>query len=184
LTVLFCDLVNSIEIAAHLDPEEWHDIAAQYQRSAGEAVVRLGGHVAKYLGDGLVVYFGYPQAHEDDAERAVRAGLAIVDAVAALNNRLAGEHSVGLAVRIGIDTGSVVSNSQCKALLQLRARKRAGAMEPTGHADRLELPDCCNQQRTGALGIARHGAPRVHQRLVKVSDRAQWSRALLFEHDA
>jgi len=109
LTVLFCDLVNSTEIAAHLDPEEWRDIAAQYQRSAGEAVMRLGGHVAKYLGDGLVVYFGYPQAHEDDAERAVRGGLAIVDAIAPLNDRLAGEQSaVKLAVRVGIHTGSVV----------------------------------------------------------------------------
>jgi class 3 adenylate cyclase/tetratricopeptide (TPR) repeat protein len=109
LTVLFCDLVNSTEIAARLDPEEWRDIAAQYQRSAGEAVTRLGGHVAKYLGDGLVVYFGYPQAHEDDAERAVRGGLAIVDAIAPLNDRLAGEQSaVRLAVRVGIHTGSVV----------------------------------------------------------------------------
>jgi len=108
LTVLFCDLVNSTEISARLDPEEWRDIAADYQRSAAAAVTRLGGHVAKYLGDGLVVYFGYPQAHEDDAERAVRAGLAIVDAIASLNNRFAGEHSVRLAVRVGIDTGSVV----------------------------------------------------------------------------
>jgi class 3 adenylate cyclase/tetratricopeptide (TPR) repeat protein len=104
LTVLFCDLVNSTEIAAHLDPEEWRDIAARYQRSAGEAVTRLGGHVAKYLGDGLVVYFGYPQAHEDDAERAVRGGLAIVDAIAMLNQR----NAVKLAVRVGIHTGSVV----------------------------------------------------------------------------
>ncbi len=109
LTVLFCDLVNSTEIAAHLDPEEWHKIAAQYQRDATEAVTRLGGHVAKYLGDGLVVYFGYPLAHEDDAERAVRGGLAIVDAIALLNARLAGETSVvTLAVRVGIHTGSVV----------------------------------------------------------------------------
>src|SRR2546425_2208963 len=83
VTVLFCDLVGSTEIAARLDPEEWGDIAARYQRTAAEAVTRFGGHVAKYLGDGLVVYFGYPQAHDDDPERAVRAGLAIVDAVRA-----------------------------------------------------------------------------------------------------
>jgi len=109
LTVLFCDLVSSTELAARLDPEEWRDIAAQYQRSAGEAVMRLGGHVAKYLGDGLVVYFGYPQAHEDDAERAVRGGLAIVDAIALLNDRLAAvQTAVKLAVRVGIHTGSVV----------------------------------------------------------------------------
>jgi len=108
LTALFCDLVGSTEISAHLDPEEWHDIAAQYQRTATQAVTQLGGHVAKYLGDGLVAYFGWPSAHEDDGERAVRAGLAIVDAIAALNERLAGEHSVKLSVRVGIHSGSVV----------------------------------------------------------------------------
>ena len=109
LTVLLSDLVNSTEISAHLDPEEWRDIAADYQRSAAEAVTRLGGHVAKYLGDGLMVYFGWPQAHEDDGERATRAGLAIVDAVAALNDRLGDKYGAPkLSVRVGIDTGAVV----------------------------------------------------------------------------
>jgi class 3 adenylate cyclase/tetratricopeptide (TPR) repeat protein len=108
LTVLFSDLVGSTEIAAKLDAEDWREIAAQYQRTAAAAVTRFGGHVAKYLGDGLMVYFGWPQAHEDDPERAVRAGLAIVEEVAALNGRLAAEHRVKLAVRVGIQTGSVV----------------------------------------------------------------------------
>jgi len=108
LTVLFCDLVSSTEIAAHLDPEDWRDIAAAYQRTAAEAVTRFGGHVAKYLGDGLVVYFGFPEAHEDDGERAVRAGLAIIDTIAALNTELAKGQNVKLAVRVGIHTGSVV----------------------------------------------------------------------------
>jgi class 3 adenylate cyclase/tetratricopeptide (TPR) repeat protein len=108
LTVLFSDLVNSTEIAGHLDPEDWHDIAAEYQRTAAAAVTRFGGHVAKYLGDGVMVYFGWPQAHEDDAERAVRAGLAIVDDVDALNRRLAVEHNLRLSVRVGIQSGSVV----------------------------------------------------------------------------
>jgi len=108
LTALFCDLVNSTEISARLDPEDWRDIAADYQRSSAEEVTRLGGHVAKYLGDGLVVYFGYPEAHEDDGERAVRAGLAIVGAVAALNERIVGKHDVKLSVRVGIHAGSVV----------------------------------------------------------------------------
>ena len=106
--VLFCDLVGSTEIAARLDPEQWHTIAADYQRSAAEAVTRLGGHVAKYLGDGLVVYFGYPEAREDAAERAVRGGLAILDTMAALNARFASEHHVTLSVRVGIHAGSVV----------------------------------------------------------------------------
>jgi len=108
LTVLFCDLVNSTEIAAGLDPEDWGDIARQYQRVASEAVTRFGGHVDKYLGDGLVVYFGYPQAHEDDVERAIRAGLAILDAIAALNARLAVGKRPKLAARVGIHTGSVM----------------------------------------------------------------------------
>jgi class 3 adenylate cyclase len=106
--VLFSDLVGSTEIAAHLDAEDWREIAAQYQRTAGAAVTRFGGHVAKYLGDGLMVYFGWPEAHEDDAERAVRAGLALVDDVDALNGRLADEYNVKLSVRVGIETGSVV----------------------------------------------------------------------------
>jgi class 3 adenylate cyclase/tetratricopeptide (TPR) repeat protein len=108
LTVLFSDLVGSTEIAAHLDAEDWHHIAAQYQRTGAAAVTRFGGHVAKYLGDGLMVYFGWPEAHEDDAERAVRAGLAIVDDVNAMNERLAAEHNVKLSVRVGIESGSVV----------------------------------------------------------------------------
>src|SRR5215469_1711572 len=108
LTVLFSDLVNSTQIAAHLDPEDWRDIAARYQETAAAAVTRFGGHVAKYLGDGLMVYFGWPEAHEDDAERAVRAGLAIVDEVGTLNRRLPAEYKVMLSVRVGIQTGSVV----------------------------------------------------------------------------
>ena len=66
LTLLFCDLVNSTEIAAHLDPEDWRDIAARYQSTATAAVTRFGGNVAKYLGDGLMVHFGWPEVHEDD----------------------------------------------------------------------------------------------------------------------
>ena len=108
VTVLFCDLVSSTEIAARLDPEEWHAIAAQYQRTAADAATGIGGHVAKYLGDGLVVYFGYPEAREDAAERAVRAGLAILETMEALNARFAVEHEVRLQVRVGIHSGTVV----------------------------------------------------------------------------
>src|SRR5439155_1103743 len=104
LTVVFCDLVGSTALAAEMDPEEWRSVVAQYLKAAADAVTRLGGHVAKTLGDGLLVYFGWPRAHEDDAERAVRAGLGIVDAVGALNPRLQRR----LAVRIGMDTGLVV----------------------------------------------------------------------------
>ena len=85
LTVLFCDLVGSTEISARLDPEEWRELVADYHRAATEAITRFGGYVAKYLGDGVMAYFGWPEAHDNDAERAARAGLAIVDEVGALN---------------------------------------------------------------------------------------------------
>src|SRR5689334_874153 len=85
LTVLFCDLVGSTEIAAQLDPEEWREVVAAYHRTAAEAITRFAGHVAKYLGDGVMAYFGWPEAHENDAERAARAGLAILEGVSKLN---------------------------------------------------------------------------------------------------
>jgi class 3 adenylate cyclase len=105
LTVLFCDLVGSTEIAAQLDPEEWRDTVAGYQRAAAEAINRFGGHVAKYLGDGVMAFFGYPEAHDNDAERASRAGLGILDAIAKLNEQ-SGRHR--LLARVGIDSGAVV----------------------------------------------------------------------------
>ena len=85
LTVLFCDLVGSTEIAARLDPEEWRETVAAYHRAASEAVTRYGGHVAKYLGDGVMAFFGYPEAHDNDAERAVRAGLELLDVISKLS---------------------------------------------------------------------------------------------------
>src|SRR6202035_2668375 len=105
LTVLFCDLVNSTSIAAQLDPEEWREIVAAYHHAAAEAIERFGGHVAQYLGDGVMAYFGWPEAHDNDAERAARAGLAILDAISKLNERPARPK---LAARIGIDSGAVV----------------------------------------------------------------------------
>ena len=79
LTVMFCDLVGSTALSARLDPEDLRDILRAYQAACAEVIGRFDGHIAQYLGDGLLVYFGYPQAHEDDAQRAVRAGLGIVD---------------------------------------------------------------------------------------------------------
>jgi len=108
ITVLFCDLVGSTEIAAKLDPEDWREIVASYHRVATEAVERFSGHVAQYSGDGVLVYFGYPQAHEDDPQRAVLAGLAILEAISELNRRNATRGLPKLAARIGIHSGSVV----------------------------------------------------------------------------
>jgi len=108
LTVLFCDLVDSTVLASQLDPEDWREVVRAYQEACAKVIARFEGHIAQYLGDGLLVYFGYPQAHEDDAQRAVRAGLGIVEAMAQLNTRLGHARGVQLAVRLGIHTGQVV----------------------------------------------------------------------------
>src|SRR5262245_56549243 len=81
LTVLFCDLVDSTALASQLDPEDLREVIQAYQETCAKVIARYEGHIAQYLGDGLLVYFGYPLAHEDDAQRAVRAGLAILEAL-------------------------------------------------------------------------------------------------------
>src|SRR6516225_9291902 len=102
LTVMFSDLVDSTPLSARLDPEDLRRIIGAYHRCVTEIVAGFGGFVARYMGDGVLVYFGYPQAHEDDAERATRCGLALVDRVPGLNQ------AEGLHARIGIATGLVV----------------------------------------------------------------------------
>jgi predicted ATPase/class 3 adenylate cyclase len=104
LTVMFVDLVNSTALAARLDPEEMAEVLRTYQSAVVGAIARFEGHVAKYMGDGVLAYFGYPRAHEDEAERAVRAGLAAVAAVHSLGSA----HGETLAARVGIATGPVV----------------------------------------------------------------------------
>ena len=104
LTVMFCDLVGSTALSARLDPEKLREVIGAYHRCVAAIVERAGGFVAKYMGDGVLAYFGYPGADEHDAERAVRAGLALSEAVAGLDIAL-GEL---LQVRVGIATGLVV----------------------------------------------------------------------------
>ena len=104
LTLMFVDLVGSTELAARLDPEDMSALIRAYQNTVAGEITRFEGHIAKYMGDGVLAYFGWPRAHEDEAERAVRAGLAIGDALVHLETS-AGER---LAARIGIATGSVV----------------------------------------------------------------------------
>jgi len=111
LTVLFCDLVGSTAIAAQLDPEEWRETVSEYHRTAAEAITRFGGHVVKYLGDGVMALFGWPEAHDNDAERAARAGLAIIDAIAKLGAGTKPENNPArpqLSAQVGIDSGAVV----------------------------------------------------------------------------
>src|SRR3974390_966786 len=102
VTVMFSDLVGSTALSARMDPEDLRELVSAYQKCAAETVRRFGGFVARYMGDGVLVYFGYPEAHEDDAERAVRAGLELVAAVGGLKIH------APLQTRIGIATGLVV----------------------------------------------------------------------------
>src|SRR5215469_12034601 len=102
VTVMFSDLVGSTAPSARMDPEDLREVISAYQKCVADTVQRFGGFVAKYMGDGVLVYFGYPEAHEDDAERAVRAGLDLIAAIGSLKS------SVSLQSRVGIATGLVV----------------------------------------------------------------------------
>ena len=102
VTVMFSDLVGSAALSARMDPEDLREVISAYQKCVADTVQRFGGFVAKYMGDGVLVYFGYPQAHEDDAERAVRAGLVLVAALGGLKTH------APLQTRVGIATGLVV----------------------------------------------------------------------------
>jgi class 3 adenylate cyclase len=107
LTVLFCDLVGAAQLSRQLELEDLREVARAYQESAATVVRQYAGHIAQYRGDGLLVYFGYPQARGSDARRAVRTGLEIIEALAAVNTRLEAEYGVRLALRVGIHSGPV-----------------------------------------------------------------------------
>src|SRR5262250_2596380 len=102
LTVMFCDLVGSTPLSTRFDPEDLRELIGVYHRAVADTVARFAGFVAKYMGDGVLIYFGYPEAHEDDAERAVRSGLAVIGAVGTLTT------PEPLNVRIGIASGLVI----------------------------------------------------------------------------
>jgi class 3 adenylate cyclase len=170
LTVMFCDLVDSTVLAQRFDPEDYRAVVRAYQEAAVAAIQPFNGYVAQYLGDGLLVYFGYPQAHEDAAQRAVRAGLAIVDAMAPLNARLEPQYSVRVAVRLGLHTGVAVVGSVGSG-----ARLEQLAMGDTPNiAARLQglaAPD------TGEYAAAR---PHLEQGIALTDPTAQ--RALVLHH--
>jgi len=132
LTVMFCDLVDSTKLSSQLDPEEYRDVVRTYQRVCTEVIQRYDGYIAQYLGDGLLVYFGYPVAHEDDPQRALRTGLGILAAMGDLNTRLQQDKGLELALRVGIHTGLVV----------------VGEMGSQGRQEQLalgEVPNVCSR---------------------------------------
>ena len=108
LTVMFCDLADSTRLSAQLDPEDMGDVIRSYQELVSEAVRRFDGFIAKFMGDGVLMYFGYPHAQGNDAESAVHSGLAIIEAMPALNRQVGRNKGIPLAVRIGIATGLVI----------------------------------------------------------------------------
>jgi class 3 adenylate cyclase/tetratricopeptide (TPR) repeat protein len=112
LTVMFSDLVGSTELSAQLDPEDLHDIVTEYHQTATNAVKRFDGHVSQYMGDGVLILFGYPRAHENDAERGVLAGLALLEDMKSLNKQLEKKYKRQLSVRVGIHTGEVMIGSK------------------------------------------------------------------------
>jgi class 3 adenylate cyclase len=125
---MFCDLVDSTRLSSQLDPEDWRDVVRAYQQVCTDVIQRYDGHIAQLLGDGLLVYFGYPQAHDDDAQRAVRAGLGMLAALGDLNQGLQHAHGLHLASRIGVHTGLVV----------------VGEMGGAGRQEQLALGDVPN----------------------------------------
>jgi class 3 adenylate cyclase len=128
LTVMFCDLVGSTPLSGQLDPEDLREVVLAYQQTCTEVIRCFDGHIAQLLGDALLVYFGWPQAHEDDAQRAVRTGLGMLEAMGSLNTQLEQEKGIRLAIRVGIHTGLVV----------------VGAMGGSGHQEQLALGDTPN----------------------------------------
>ncbi len=135
LTVMFCDLEDSTALAERLGPEPYREVIHEYHAACADVVRRFGGHVAQYLGDGLLVYFGYPRAHEDDAQRAVHSALGIVRSAQSVNERLLRERDVRLAVRIGIHTGPVVAG----AVGAGGRRERLAVGQTPNIASRLQL---------------------------------------------
>ena len=141
LTVMFCDLVDSTALSRRLDPEDLQEVIRRFLDACSQTIGRLNGYIAKYMGDGMVVYFGYPQAHENDAERAVHAGLALLDTVKALHqNNPHPEFSI--AARIGIATGQVVVG---EVMGQDTAKERSVFGETPNRAARLQAMATPNQ---------------------------------------
>jgi class 3 adenylate cyclase len=131
LTVMFCDLVGSTPLSARLDPEDLRGIIGAYHRCVTEIVEGLGGFVARYMGDGVLVYFGYPKAHEDDAERATRSGLVLVNRVPQLNQVAELHARVGIATGLVVVGGEVVEHDVAGDTPNLAARLQAVAEPDT-----------------------------------------------------
>lgn len=175
LTVLFCDLVDSIGIASRLDVEEWRDLVGAYFEAASAAVTEMGGTVAKKLGDGLMALFGYPTAHENDAERAARAALAIQRAIAELSRTNVDKAMPALLARIGIETGPVVVDAAREIFgdapnvaSRVQALAEPGAIMITGQVQR-QIAGLFVAEERGAQELKGLKEPVTLFRLVRAS---------------
>jgi class 3 adenylate cyclase len=144
LTVMFCDLVDSTRLSGQLDLEDLREVVRAYQSTCAEVIQRFDGHIAQLLGDGLLVYFGYPQAHEDDAQRAIQTGLGMVEAIGTLNTRLEQEQGIRLAVSIG-NANAIVHSALGSAPPRAVRRATRGTRQRT-------LPALRAGQRAAWLG--------------------------------
>jgi class 3 adenylate cyclase/predicted ATPase len=186
LTVMFCDLVGSTALSTQFDPEDLRELIGDYHRAVADMAGRFDGFVAKYMGDGILIYFGYPQAHEDDAERAVRAGLAVIEAVGRLPSR------ENLRVRLGIATGlAVVGDLIGEGAAQergvvgetpnLAARLQALAMSNTlviAEATRRQIGGLFDLADLGPLALAGFAEPQRAWRVLRESSEVSRFEAL------
>ena len=175
LTVMFCDLVGSTSISAGLDVEEWRDLVGSYLDAASAAVTEMGGHVAKKLGDGLMCLFGYPVAHENDAERAVRAALSIQRALAEFNAKNAGTGKPELSARIGLETGPAVVDAAgeiygdvANVAARVQALAEPGAVLATARVQR-QVAGLFVAEERGSHSLKGVPEPTVLFRLVRAS---------------
>jgi len=168
LTVLACGLVNVTGISATVDPEEWHDIVTRFQRHAMDVVRQMDGHVAQHQGDGFLAYFGYPEAREDAAECAVRAGLAVIDAMHELNDSMAAEHGVRLEVRVAVHAGTVVVAQGDGEQIGMfgDAPRTALAIEAAAEPDTVIITDVVHELVSG-LFIVEAGGTQARKGLDK-----------------
>jgi len=163
LTVMFCDLVDATSLSQRLDPEDLRNLLQDYQSVSADAIARNGGQVAQYLGDGILAYFGYPLAHEDDARRAVRAGLEVLSAMARLNARVARGPGARLAVRIGIHTGLAVtgavgSGAHREMLAVGETPNVAARLQALAEPDTLLLSEATHRLVEGFFDCRAHGS--------------------------
>ena len=133
MTAMFCDLVGSTPIVESLDAEDFREVLNAYQRACVQAIERFDGFTARFVGDGVVAFFGYPRAHEDDAQRAVHAALGILDELGPLNARFGEQLGISLQVRIGLHTGVVIVGETGDPRVALRARHRRARCRTSPH---------------------------------------------------